>query len=123
MQLLPYLFSFILFFATSLLNELGKNKLKYRKTNFLSLIFTGSTVVAEISLILLEGMEAKGMFTTTFTESDSFCKIRRCYLLSFFCMSQKVIVLPMIYYMILPEQKMQMACYKNAMQIIFDSAT
>lgn len=63
MQLLPYLFSFILFFATSLLNELYKTKLKYRKTHFLSLFFTGSAVVAEISLMLLEGRQAKGMFT------------------------------------------------------------
>lgn len=62
MQLLPYLFSFILFFATSLLIELDKNKLKYRKTNFLSLVFTESAVVAEISLMLLEGRQAKGMF-------------------------------------------------------------
>lgn len=38
-----------------------------------------------------------------------------------FCMSQKVIVLSKIYYITLPEEKMQMAYYKNAIQIIFDS--
>lgn len=38
-----------------------------------------------------------------------------------FYMSQKAIVLSIIYYITLPEQKMQMAYYKNAIQIIFDS--
>lgn len=44
-----------------------------------------------------------------------------CYLLSFFCMPKKVIVLSKTYYITLPEQKMQMAYYKNAIQIKFDS--
>lgn len=63
MQLFLYLFSFILFFATSLLNELDKTKLQCKKTNLLLLVFTGSAVVTEISLLLLEGRQARGVFT------------------------------------------------------------
>jgi len=49
-----YLFIY-LFIAASLLNELNKNKLKCRKTDFLTLIFTRSATITGNSSILLKG--------------------------------------------------------------------
>lgn len=96
MQLLLYLFSFILFFATSLQNELDKNKLKYRKTNFRSLFFYW-ICRNSWNFINTAGRQAGQKIVylsppTTFTETESLQNMLLLFAV-IFCMSQKVIVL------------------------------